>query len=231
MIGLPGYENERNGFQNNNQKTEWADKMKIKVAKNKGHLEVKRFVSDQGKNQYLLISANEAAVIDVSDAVDEVIKRLEETGFTLKYVLVSHAHQSHVAALPLLKEKFAATFCLHEYEYQHLKETDVATEPDQILQDNDTLQLGDIEIKILLTAGHTKGSVCFWVKTAKALFSGSTLLKKDYGRIWGPSSMSLMLFSLKRLGSIIPAETTIYTGSGELTKMENEGWIQRLRSA
>jgi len=201
------------------------------MAKNKGHLEVKRFISDQGKNQYLLISGNEAAVIDLSDAVDEVGKLLEEMGLVLKYVLVSHAHQSHVAALPLLKEKFGATFCLHEYEYQHLKETDVATEPDQILQDNDILQLGDIEIKIMLTAGHTKGSVCFWIKAAKALFSGSTLLKKDYGRIWGPSSMSLMLFSLKRLGSTIPAETTIYTGSGELSKMANEGWIQCMRSA
>jgi len=201
------------------------------MAKNKGHLEVKRFVSDQGKNQYLLISGNEAASIDVSDAVDEVSKHLEEMDLTLKYVLVSHAHQSHVAALPLLKEKFGATFCLHEYEYQHLKETDVATEPDQILQDNDILQLGDIEIKILLTAGHTKGSVCFWVKTAKALFSGSTLLKKGYGQIWGPSSMSLMHFSMKRLGSIIPAETTIYTGSGELSKMANEGWIHCMRSA
>jgi glyoxylase-like metal-dependent hydrolase (beta-lactamase superfamily II) len=201
------------------------------MAKNKGHLEVKRFVSDQGKNQYLLISGNEAAAIDVSDAVDEVGKHLEEMGLTLKYVLVSHAHQSHVAALPRLKEKFGATFCLHEYEYQHLKETDVATQPDQILQDNDILQLGDIEIKILLTAGHTKGSVCFWVKAAKALFSGSTLLKKGYGRIWGPSSMSLMHFSLKRLGSTIPADTTIYTGSGELTKMANEGWIHCMRSA
>ena len=201
------------------------------MAKNEGHLEVKRFVSDQGKNQYLLISGNEAAVIDVSDAVDGVGKLLDEMGLTLKYVLVSHAHQSHVEALPLLKEKFGATFCLHEYEYQHLKETDVATEPDQILQDNDILKLGDIEIKILLTAGHTKGSVCFWVKAANALFSGSTLLKKGYGRIWGPSSMSLMHFSLKRLGSTIPAKTTIYTGSGELTKMENEGWIHCMRSA
>lgn len=201
------------------------------MAKNKGHLEVKRFVSNRGKNQYLLISGNEAAVIDVSDAVDDVGKRLDEMGLTLKYILVSHAHQSHVDALPLLKERFDATFCLHEYEYQHLKETDVATEPDQILQDKDILQLGDIEIKILLTAGHTKGSVCFWLKAAKALFSGSTLLKKGYGRIWGPSSMSLMHFSMKRLGSTIPAETTIYTGSGELTKMENEGWIHCMRSA
>ncbi len=104
-------------------------------------------------------------------------------------------------------------------------------EPDRILHDKAGLDLGDIDIRVLLTAGHTKGSVCYWVKAADALFSGSTLLKKGYGQIWGPNSMSLMLFSLKRLGSMIPAETTIYTGSGELTKMENEGWIHCMRSA
>jgi glyoxylase-like metal-dependent hydrolase (beta-lactamase superfamily II) len=201
------------------------------MGNDKGDLDVKRFVSDKGKNQYLLISGNEAAVIDVSDAVDDVGKIVTEMGLTLKYLLVSHAHQSHVEALPMLKEKFGATFCLHEYEYQHLKETDIRLEPDRILHDNDSLELGNIAIKVLLTAGHTKGSVCYWVATADALFSGSTLLKKSYGQIWGPSSMSLMHFSLKRLGSTIPAETTIYTGSGELTKMANEGWIHCMRSA
>lgn len=201
------------------------------MGNDKGALEVKRFVSDKGKNQYLLISGNEAAVIDVSAAVDAVGQIVTEMGLTLKYLLVSHAHPSHLETLPLLKEKFGATFCLHEYEYQHLKETDIRLEPDRILQDNDRLDLGNIAIKVLLTAGHTKGSVCYWVKTANALFSGSTLLKKGYGQIWGPSSMSLMHFSMKRLGSTIPAETTIYTGSGELTKMANEGWIHCMRSA
>jgi glyoxylase-like metal-dependent hydrolase (beta-lactamase superfamily II) len=201
------------------------------MGNDKGDLEVRHFLSDKGKNQYLLISGSEAAVIDVSDAADDVGKIVNETGLTLKYLLVSHAHPSHVVALPLLKEKFGATFCLHEYEYQHLKETDIRLEPDRILQDNDILKLGEIEIKVLLTAGHTKGSVCYWAKAANALFSGSTLLKKGYGQIWGPSSMSLMHFSMKRLGSTIPAETTIYTGSGELTKMANEGWIHCMRSA
>ena len=198
---------------------------------NQGDLEVKRFVSDKGKNQYLLISRSEAAVIDISTAVDEVGKIITEMELRLRYLLVSHAHPSHVKALPLLKEKFGATFCLHEYEYQHLKETDIQLEPDRILQDNDRLELGNITLKVLLTAGHTKGSVCYWVKAANALFSGSTLLKKGYGQIWGPGSMSLMHFSMKRLGSTIPDKTTIYTGSGELTKMANEGWIHCMRSA
>ena len=201
------------------------------MAKNKGKLEVKQFVSTKGKNQYFIISGSEAAAIDVSDAGEAIGKILNERGLTLKYVLISHAHQSRVQGLPFLIETFQATFCLHEYEYQHLKQTNISAEPDRILHDNDTLKLGDIKIRVLLTAGHTKGSVCFWVKEARALFSGSTFLKRGYGQIWGPDSMSLMHFSLKRLSSTIPSETTIYTGRGDLTKMADEGWIHCMRSA
>ncbi|MGD8963130.1 MAG: MBL fold metallo-hydrolase [Desulfobacterales bacterium] len=201
------------------------------MAKNIDNLEVKHFAAPSGQNQYLLISDCEAASIDMGAAIDDVARLIADRGLTLKYVLVTHAHPPRVQALPQLKEKFGATFCLHEYEYQHLKETDVDIEPDRILNDKDTLKLGRIKIRILLTAGHTKGSVCYWIKEADALFSGSTLLKKGYGHIWGPSSMSLMHFSLKRLGSTIPAKTMIYTGSGELTKMANESWIHCMRSA
>jgi glyoxylase-like metal-dependent hydrolase (beta-lactamase superfamily II) len=77
---------------------------------NKEDLEVKRFESDKGKNQYLLISGKQAAVIDVSDAVDDVGKIVTEMGLTLKYLLVSHAHQSHVEALPMLKQNFNGTW-------------------------------------------------------------------------------------------------------------------------
>jgi glyoxylase-like metal-dependent hydrolase (beta-lactamase superfamily II) len=201
------------------------------MAKNRGNLEVKHFAAPSGQNQYLLISDSEAASIDVGEAVEEVGRTIADRDLTLKYVLVTHAHSPRVQALPQLMHQFGASFCLHEYEYQHLKETDINIEPNQILNDKDTLKLGTINIRVLLTAGHTKGSVCFWIKEADALFSGSTLLKKGYGHIWGPSSMSLMHFSLKRLGSTIPAKTTIYTGSGELTKMANEGWIHCMRSA
>jgi glyoxylase-like metal-dependent hydrolase (beta-lactamase superfamily II) len=200
--------------------------MKIKT----GSTQIKRLVSTAGKNQYLLVSAGEAAAIDVSEAHDEVGSILDGMGIGLKYLLISHAHKSHLQALPDLKNKYGGTFCLHEYEYEILKESETTLEPDRFLKDGDKLQLGDIGIEVILTAGHTKGSVSYYVKKANALFSGSSFLKKGYGKIWGPKSMSLMLFSLKRLSYNIPSETTIYTGSGDLTTMGNEGWVQCLRS-
>ena len=194
------------------------------------NLSIQRFVSETDKNQYLLTCAGEAAVIDVSESYDEVCNFLDEKGIKLKYLLITHAHKNHLQALPDLKRKYGGIFCLHEYEYEIFQESNCSLEPDRFVKDKELLPLGEIDIQVLLTAGHTKGSVCFYAKKASVLFSGSTLLKKGYGKILGPKSMSLMLFSLKRLSYNIPAETSIYTGSGELTKMGNEGWIQCLRS-
>ena len=192
---------------------------------------IQRFVSTTGKNQYLLTSAGEAAVIDVSESYADICKILDIMGIGLKYLLVTHAHKRHLQALPELKRNYGGIFCIHEYEHELLKESDASLEPDRFIKDKELLQLGNIEIEVLLTAGHTKGHVCYYVKKADALFSGSTFLRRGYGKIWGPKSMSLILFSLKRLSYNIPAKTIIYTGSGDLTTMGNEGWIQCLRSA
>ena len=201
------------------------------MEKTQNNIEIQRFASTAGKNQYLLTSAGEAAVIDVAESYDEICKILDHKEIGLKYLLVTHAHKRHLQALPELKRNYGGTFCIHEYEHELLKESDANLEPDRFMKDKELLQLGDIEIEVLLTAGHTKGHVCYYVKKADALFSGSTFLKQGYGKIWGPKSMSLILFSLKRLSYNIPAKTTIYTGSGDLTTMGNEGWIQCLRSA
>lgn len=177
------------------------------------------------------MSAGEAAAIDVAEASDEIGEILDKIGIGLKYLLITHAHKRNLQALPKLQKTWGGNFCLHGFEYELLKESDSRLEPNRFVGDKELLELGEVAIEVLLTAGHTKGSVCYYVKKARALFSGSTMLKNGYGKIWGPKSMSLMLFSLKRLSYNIPSETTIYTGRGELTRMGNEGWIQCLRSA
>jgi glyoxylase-like metal-dependent hydrolase (beta-lactamase superfamily II) len=193
-------------------------------------VEIRRFVSSTDKNQYLLISAGQAAVIDVSESFDEICTILEDMGIGIKYLLVTHAHELHLQALPEMKKRCGGLFCLHEYEHELLGESQCMLEPDRLVKDNEVLNLGNIDIKVFLTAGHTKGSVCYYIKKANALFSGSTFLKQGYGKIWGPKSMSLMLFSLKRLSYNLPSKTTIYTGSGDLTTMGQESWVQCLRS-
>ena len=129
------------------------------MKKTDGNASIQRFVSRTGQNQYLLASGGEAAAIDVSEAADEVGSFLDKSGTELKYLLITHAHESHLRALPDLKNKYGGTFCLHEYEYELYRESAMTLEPEQELKDEQKLPLGDVEIEVILTAGHTKGSV------------------------------------------------------------------------
>ncbi len=199
------------------------------MKRNKGILIIKRFVSQTNEsNAYVLVNGDEAAVFDAADAHGEIGNLLDEQGLSLKYLLVTHGHKSHLRSLPVLKERFGGMFCIHELDIPLLNESGDHLEPDMILKDNASLPLGDSAIRVLSTPGHTPGSLCFYVKKAGALFSGDTLLKGEFGRIRGPHSMGLMLRSLKRLNSVIPPKTTVYPAHGSLTTMSDEAWLDAL---
>jgi glyoxylase-like metal-dependent hydrolase (beta-lactamase superfamily II) len=192
-------------------------------------LVVKRFVSLPNEtNTYLLIEGNEAAVIDVAHAYPEVRDALKEIGVTLKYLLVTHGDPADLGSLRKTKENLGGMLCLHRFDTDLLKEADSDLEPDILVKDNDSLKFGSTAIKVLHTPGHTMGSLCFHIREAKALFTGDTLLKGQFGRIKGPHSMGLMLRSLKRLNSVIPPKTTIYPGHGPMTTMSKEAWLDTL---
>jgi glyoxylase-like metal-dependent hydrolase (beta-lactamase superfamily II) len=189
---------------------------------------IKRFIcSPKDNNVYLLISGVEAAVVDAANCYQELRHALDERGAHLKYILVTHGHASHISSLLTLK-KMGGIICLHPSDRELLKDVDSHLEPDLFLKDNESLKLGTAVIKILHTPGHTMGSLCFHLRGGKALFTGDTLFKGEFGKIRGPHSMGLMLRSLKRLNSVIPPKTTIYPGHGPLTVMSKEAWLDTL---
>lgn len=190
---------------------------------------IKTFVSPPKEtNVYLLIDGDEAAVIDVGNSYNDISSTLNERGAGLKYILVTHGHRSHINSLFLLKESIGGMICLHKEDSHFLKEIGSDLEPDMFIKDNHSLKLGSTMIKALHTPGHTMGSLCFHVRGANALFTGDTLLKREFGKIWGPHSMGLMLRSLKRLNSVIPPRTTVYPGHGSSTTMRDEAWLDAL---
>jgi hydroxyacylglutathione hydrolase len=181
------------------------------------------------RNEYLLINQGEAATIDVSANCDDVLELLSREKLSLKYLLITHAHRTNLTALPKLKAETGATFCLCKDDYDLLTTSGLQIEPDRFVKDNAKLELGDGVIRVLHTPGHTRGSLCFYVKDAKILFSGRTLEKDGYGTVSGPTDMSYMLLSLKRLNSAI-GSAMVYPGRGESTTMEKEAWLNCLRS-
>ena len=153
---------------------------------NKGNMAIKNFISpSNNNNSYLLINGDEAAVIDPADAYQDIQDELGKMGIGLKYLLVTHGHKSHFDSAPMLKKDFGGKFCLHKLDVDLLKESGYNLEPDLTVKDNDSFELNDAAIKVQHTPGHTESSICFYVKSIDALFSGDTLLKGEFGRIWG----------------------------------------------
>jgi hydroxyacylglutathione hydrolase len=192
-------------------------------------LMIKSFSSTpKGTNVYLLINDQEAAAIDVGTSNKDIENTLDELGARLKYILVTHGHLSHVNSVSQVKKEMGGMVCLHKADAELLKEVDSRLEPDLLLKDNVSLKLGKTMIKVLHTPGHTMGSLCFHIREAKALFTGDTLFKGEFGKIRGPHSMGLMLRSLKRLNSVIPPKTAVYPGHGPMTIMSQEAWLDTL---
>lgn len=180
-------------------------------------------------NNYLLIDeeSKEAALIDCS-AVDSRIKdAINESGAKLKYILLTHGHFDHVAGIRPTDAKIV----MNEKDLRILNQTNMylpafgipeITIPkiDIYVNDGDILKLGDTEIKVFHTPGHTQGGVCYLVNDM--LFSGDTIFCESVGRcdLEGGDFVQIV-DSIKTKIYTLPDNTAIYPGHGKQTTV---GW-------
>lgn len=127
---------------------------------------------------YFIESNGEAAVIDPLRETQPYIERAAKRGVKIKYILETHFHADFVSGHLDLARKTGATIV-----YGPTAKTDFEKHE---AKDGEILKLGDIQIKVLHTPGHTPESTCFLLideaGKEKALFSGDTLFIGDVGR-------------------------------------------------
>ena len=89
-------------------------------------------------------------------------------------------------------------------------------DPDIYLEDNQTYKLGNLEIRSILSPGHSRGSICFLIRDA--LFSGDVLFYRQVGRtdLLGGSKEDI-IYSVQRLYRELPKTTKVYPGHGGYT--------------
>ena len=88
------------------------------------------------------------------------------------------------------------------------------------LQDTPEFSVGMLQLRSLLTPGHTPGSVCFYIPEHKLMFTGDLLFKGSVGRtdFEGGSGADLRK-SLDLILQIIPDDVQILPGHGKYTQM------------
>lgn len=144
-------------------------------------------------NNYLLIDekSREAVLIDCTEKNEEIEETLKEYDATLKYILLTHGHFDHVLGVNDFKKLYGCTVLVHKDDEQILQNIDTfmsgfgfgrteVQKVDGYLEDNEIVEIGDIDIKVIHTPGHSPGSVCYLVEDN--LFTGDTIFRECVGR-------------------------------------------------
>lgn len=149
-------------------------------------------------------ASKEAAIIDpVKEQFDRDAQLIEELGFNLKYVLETHVHADHITSSGKLRDRFGAKVVLQE-----ASNADCA---DILAKDGDVLTLGDKEIKVMHTPGHTDADATFQIEGA--VFTGDALFVRGCGRTdFQAGSTESLYSSIHDKIFSLPDETLIYPG-------------------
>jgi glyoxylase-like metal-dependent hydrolase (beta-lactamase superfamily II) len=176
-------------------------------------------------NCYIIADENtkEGLVVDPGDEPDRILDLIHENKFQLKYIVCTHAHFDHVAAVPEIKEETKAKIVLHIDDlaiYRSTKdqaaawgyEVDPLPEPEMFVSEGDVLEAGDLRFEILHTPGHSPGGICLYGEGI--LITGDTLFAGSVGRtdLYGGDIKELKI-SFKRLMSLSD-DVKVFPGHG-----------------
>lgn len=127
---------------------------------------------------YYIESNGEAAIIDPLRETKPYIKRAEESGAKIKYILETHFHADFVSGHLDLSKQTGAEIVFGP--------TASANFPIHAANDRQILKLGGVSIEVLHTPGHTMESSCFLLRdengNINSVFTGDTLFLGDVGR-------------------------------------------------
>ncbi|MFO7539126.1 MAG: MBL fold metallo-hydrolase [Chloroflexota bacterium] len=175
-----------------------------------------------------------AAVIDPSWNGQAIVATLEERGYEISHILLTHSHFDHVGGLADLKQETAVPIYIHPEAVTMLSMANQAAghwgmtipEPpaaDEMLSDGQTLTVGNITLEVLYTPGHAPGHVAFYLPDYQIVFSGDALFQQSIGRTDLPGGdMDTLLSSIRQKLLPLPDETQVLSGHGPATTIGNE---------
>ena len=178
-----------------------------------------------GTNCYLLEDENThaAAVVDPGDETGRILAQAREDGVEIKLILLTHAHYDHTTGVAELHKALPdAPVYLHPDDAARLGTPvfpPLGMEPTPY-KDGDVVRVGDIDVQVLHTPGHTPGGVC--LMAGDVLFTGDTLFQGSMGRTDLPGgSYEQIMASLARLARL-PGDFQVLPGHMGMSTLEAE---------
>lgn len=194
-------------------------------------------------NTYIVINGNVGFVVDPGGDAQEIYSIFRKQKAKIEAILLTHAHFDHIGGVAELcriagkgedgKENLQniPTVFLHKDElekigsYKNMGFSMNANPekfvPDILLKGGETLKIAGLDVKVIHTPGHAKGSLCYVV--SDKIFVGDTLFFMSYGRtdFYDGNAKDLKNSIVNKLFAL-KGNYTILPGHGEPTTLDFE---------
>ena len=143
-------------------------------------------------NCYLLQDGDELVIIDPGADADKIVSALR--GRKPKAILLTHRHWDHISAVPDLLKQFCAPLYASSkdagaicdssengnrselaFMRKYLPGACEIKKIDVCLKEGDKVDVGNLELRVIETPGHSAGSICFYCESEKIMFTGDTI--------------------------------------------------------
>lgn len=174
-----------------------------------------------------------AAVIDPGGDDDLIAQQIARLELAIEWVLITHGHLDHCFIAGPIARKYDAEIGMHPADIEHLTGGleiaamyyDVSAyerfTPTRFLTDGEVIALGDSEIRVIHTPGHSQGGLCF--ATDVGVFCGDTIFAGSVGRTDFPGgSFEQLIESIRTKILTMDDSTRLYPGHGPATSVGEE---------
>jgi glyoxylase-like metal-dependent hydrolase (beta-lactamase superfamily II) len=182
-------------------------------------------------NTYLLWDTEslEALLIDPGAPSDRFLEHIRSLNLKVKMIVNTHGHGDHIGGNSFFAKALECPCAIHELDaemlvnnkknFSELMGIPLSLAPAQhLLQDNEVIMLGDKQVKVIHTPGHTRGGICLLVD--KYLISGDTLFEQSIGRTDLPGgNNATILKSIKEKLFTLDDDVLVFPGHGPVTSI------------
>lgn len=176
---------------------------------------------------------SKAVIVDPGGGRGQVISIVTSANLHVEMILLTHGHPDHSFYAGSLAEHYSVGIAMHEADIPQLTESlpiaemfydmseYVSFEPSRLLNNGDTIQLGQSKIEVIHAPGHTPGGLCFL--TDAGVLCGDTVFAGSRGRTDLPGgSYGQLMDTIKNKILTLSDNTHLYPGHGPSTTVGKE---------